>query len=246
MATKIQGQDGYLYHCVPAISLPVTHEVQISSSSSSQHGETNGVVGVATEQNGLGEMINILTPILNVDEKQVEHHHHHHNHHHNHHHHHLFNGEAVIKAEYILHEDVHTAIKLEHDSIFQKLNGVNGGGGDGGDGSGGSAGSGSPETEIKRTERLQKDIFRKKMARLRESDDQRVERLKKDRIRKKRARQNESHEQRQRRLEKDRVRIQKRRAVETDDERQRRLEKNRISKRKARLKENSLMKDLHM
>lgn len=213
--TKIE-EDNYIYHCV---NLPVTHEVQISS-------HEHVVDGGVTEQN-IGEMINLLSPIINVEEGKLGETHHH-----------LSFNQAVIKGEtYIIHHQDHPTIKLEIDEeCYHKLNGS----------VGCSSDSGSPDTEIKRHERLQKDIFRKKMARLRESDDQRVERLKKDRVRKKRARQNESLEQRQRRLEKDRVRIQKRRSVETDDERQRRLEKNRISKRKARLKENALLKDILM
>lgn len=210
--TKIE-EDAYIYHCV---NLPVTHEVQISSHQHSNVG--NG------DQN-IGEMINILSPILNVEDGKLGETH-------------LSFNQAIIKGEtYIIHHQDHSPIKLELDEeCYSKLN----------ESGCSSVDSGSPDTDIKRHERLQKDIFRKKMARLRESDDQRVERLKKDRIRKKRARQNESLDQRQLRLEKDRVRIQKRRSVETDDERQRRLEKNRISKRKARLKENALLKDILM
>ncbi|KAI2804851.1 hypothetical protein RDWZM_008127 [Blomia tropicalis] len=145
------------------------------------------------------EMINILTPLISVDDKKS-----------------LFD-QTILKSEVtydciIQSKDVDVNINVEkptQDTV----------------------------NDLKRSERLQKDILRKKMARLRESAEQRVERLKKDRMRKMRARQNETNEQRQKRLEKDRIRIQKRRALETDEERQRRLEKNRISKRKARLKE---------
>ncbi|KAF7488764.1 hypothetical protein SSS_00709 [Sarcoptes scabiei] len=93
--------------------------------------------------------------------------------------------------------------------------------------------------DAKRMERLQKDIIRKKMARMRETQQQRMERLQKDRERKKLSRQRETMEQRSRRLEKDRLRIQRRRALETEEERRKRLEKNRISKRNARIKENT-------
>ena len=149
------------------------------------------------------EMINILTPIINVDDKKT-----------------IYN-QTILKTE--VNYDVIVQQKpAELELELQKFDKIS-----------------ENETDLKRHERLQKDILRKKMARLRESDEQRIERLKKDRMRKKRARQNETHEQRQKRLEKDRIRIQKRRSLETEDERQRRLEKNRLSKRKARLKENS-------
>lgn len=144
------------------------------------------------------EMINILTPILSVDEK----------------------NNTLIKTEFdvILQPKVAEIIEIKTEEAISEQ-----------------------DVDSKRYERLQKDIFRKKLARLRETEEQRLERLRKDRLRKKRARQNETPEQRQARLEKDRVRIQKRRALETEDERRRRLEKNRISKRNARLKENSIL-----
>jgi len=154
------------------------------------------------------EMINILTPIINVDDKKN--------------HFNTSNIKGEVTYDVIITQDTKslgTDLELNLDKL--------------------SKASPDGECDVKRHERLQKDIHRKKMARMRESLEQRLERLKKDRVRKKRARQNETLEQRQSRLEKDRVRIQKRRALESDEERQRRLEKNRISKRKARLKENS-------
>lgn len=93
--------------------------------------------------------------------------------------------------------------------------------------------------ELKRFERLKRDILRKKMARSKETPEQRDERLKKDRMRKKQARLQETIEQRKKRLEKDRLRIQQRRASESDDARRKRLERNRVSKRIAREKETS-------
>ena len=191
------GEENYIYHYV---NLPNMHLRELTT-------ETVHL----TQPDGIHqesiEMINILTPIINVDDKKT-----------------LFN-QALIKAEVnydvIIHQEKPAELELELN-LPKEDNTMP-----------------DPESEFKRSERLQKDIIRKKMARLRESDEQRVERLKKDRVRKKRARLNETTEQRQKRLEKDRLRIQKRRALETDEERQRRLEKNRISKRKARLKENS-------
>lgn len=144
------------------------------------------------------EMINILTPIISVDDK----------------------SNTIIKTEFdvMLQPKVSEIIEIKTEETISEH-----------------------DIDSKRCERLQKDILRKKMARLRETEDQRLERLRKDRVRKKRARDNETPEQRKSRLEKDRVRIQKRRALETEEERRIRLEKNRISKRNARLKENSIL-----
>ena len=182
------------------------------------------------------EMINILTPILNVDDNGKNHHHHQNensnnglttaNHHrlssndivHNDHHHHSITFETIdIKSE-------NGILTINTDESQTSPSDV--------------AISIDPDLDLKRYERLQKDIMRKKMARMRETEQQRLQRLQKDRERKKLSRQNETYEQRQRRLEKDRIRIQQRRALESDEERKRRLEKNRLSKRNARIKEN--------
>lgn len=151
------------------------------------------IPGNGTEENI--EMINILTPIVNVDEKNS-----------------MYNSQIIadtIKYDIIIKTDetheLITNIKTEdnttdsdstHDSkrlerlrkdiMRKKL-------------------ARSRETAEQRTERLNKDRIRKKQARQNETEEQRKRRLEKDRDRIRKRRAQETDEDRKHRLEKNRL-----------------------------------------
>lgn len=164
------GEESYIYHYV---NLPNSHQLHIAQ----------------PEENL--DMINILTPILNVDDKKG-----------------IYN-QAIIKTEgydVIIHQngkpaeldledhqhkseqemDPKRIERLHRDIVRKKMARLR-------------------ETDEQRIERLQKDRNRKKRSRQSETLDQRRKRLEADRLRIQKRRALESSDERQRRLEKNRI-----------------------------------------